>query len=378
MSVLSAVGCELIAGIEERTFRPDEASGGGTPGGVGTGTTTGGGQGGQSCDPALPECAPAVGGPELDRWPDSSPHCFGGLAECPAGEDGARVGARAYSDLGDGTVRDEVTGLLWQQAVSDHVHFHDNAATYCSNLPASSAGVWRLPGFHELLSLVDYGIDPLLPAEFAVPWIGATVNDGLWVREPVPQEGGTAWHYYFMFDHDWSIDDARFEGGEATWGGKVGLVGGPLRFALCVSGEALVPSPVFEHCCDPPVLRDATTGLVWQAYPSADKRSWQASLAHCDDLPDLDGGWRLATAKELGTLFKPDGERNVLPPVPAVDAGVGGVFWTSTPSIKQTAPARVFVVDFTTTSAYEYPIRAELPSDLYRAWCVRSYDSRAP
>lgn len=88
-----------------------------------------------------------------------------------------------YTDLGDGTVRDEVTGLLWQKNASTRTYTYEEALAYSESL----GNGWRLPKRIELLSLFDYtrtspAIDNSVfptPSNFFVtssPWI-LTVTD---------------------------------------------------------------------------------------------------------------------------------------------------------------------------------------------------------
>ena len=79
-----------------------------------------------------------------------------------------------FTNRGDGTVRDNLTGLMWlrnadcfssrtwPQALTDA---NTLASGRCGLTDRSVAGDWRLPNVKELLSLIDYGeFDPALPA----------------------------------------------------------------------------------------------------------------------------------------------------------------------------------------------------------------------
>jgi hypothetical protein len=60
----------------------------------------------------------------------------------------------SYTTNGDGTVTDNVTGLIWRGTVDPGSYTPTQAATYCANL----GGGWRLPTRVELVSLVDFTI----------------------------------------------------------------------------------------------------------------------------------------------------------------------------------------------------------------------------
>jgi hypothetical protein len=86
--------------------------------------------------------------------------------------------ARCYTDNGDGTITDNVTGLMWERQSGDgSIHSIGNIYTWYDAFNVKIAAMnslggfaghtdWRLPNLTELLSLADYGsegpaIDPV-------------------------------------------------------------------------------------------------------------------------------------------------------------------------------------------------------------------------
>ena len=63
----------------------------------------------------------------------------------------------SYTDNGDQTVTDNVTGLMWQQAIAPGTYSYAAALAYCPTLTLGGHSDWRLPSIIELVSLVDYG-----------------------------------------------------------------------------------------------------------------------------------------------------------------------------------------------------------------------------
>lgn len=64
----------------------------------------------------------------------------------------------AYTDHADGTVTDNDTGLMWQQAVPSGAYTTAaEAVAYCSTLTLAGHSDWRLPSMIELYSIVDLG-----------------------------------------------------------------------------------------------------------------------------------------------------------------------------------------------------------------------------
>jgi len=74
-----------------------------------------------------------------------------------------------FTDHGDDTITDNLTGLIWTQnaqQVSGQMLW-STALTECNDLDYSTYTDWRLPNTRELLSLIDYGeyeYDPALPS----------------------------------------------------------------------------------------------------------------------------------------------------------------------------------------------------------------------
>ena len=62
----------------------------------------------------------------------------------------------SYTDNGDGTVRDNVTGLAWQRRAPTGTFTWDQALAYCSGLTLGGYDDWRVPTRIELTSIVDF------------------------------------------------------------------------------------------------------------------------------------------------------------------------------------------------------------------------------
>jgi len=122
--------------------------------------------------------------------------------------------------IGDGTVTDTATGLMWQQVETPVTYSWEQALSYCENLilnndgewtsgSPNSSGIryndWRLPNKNEMQSIVDYStynpsIDPIFEAELSHYWSSTT---SAWHLE-------SAWYVNFsygrMFESNKSSD----------------------------------------------------------------------------------------------------------------------------------------------------------------------------
>jgi len=148
-------------------------------GGAGTGGTTGSCQESatQCSDYGLQTCANGQWGAAVacsaklvcERYPPAT--CADPTwAEWPMPNDQVDVTAGApnlesYTDNHDGTVTDNVAGLMWQQTVPTGTYTWSQAVAYCPTLKLAGHSDWRLPSRIELVSIVDLGVTS-----------GATIN----------------------------------------------------------------------------------------------------------------------------------------------------------------------------------------------------------
>ena len=119
------------------------------------------------------------------------------IACAGTGQDGAHiVQPKSYTDNGDGTVTDNVTGLMWQKQDAGNKRTWVEAGAYCTNLSIGEHTDWRLPTKKKLMSLVDYGI----------PYPGPTINptyfpnahaSAYWSSTAGADHAGYAWVVYF-------------------------------------------------------------------------------------------------------------------------------------------------------------------------------------
>jgi len=63
----------------------------------------------------------------------------------------------SFTDNGDGTVTDDVTRLMWQQATPPDNFELTQAGAFCKDLTLAGHDDWRLPSMIELVSIADLG-----------------------------------------------------------------------------------------------------------------------------------------------------------------------------------------------------------------------------
>ena len=219
-----------------------------------------------------------------------------------------------YTVNGDGTVTDDLTDLMWQQAEPAGAPTWAAAQTYCTNLTLATHSDWRLPTFIELVSIVDYSQNAPAISPTAFP-----SAPGLDFWSSTPFAG--------------ALTDARevyFSSGDTGHDGVLGT-----NYVRCARGPAGTPSPAIppaRYTIGGGTVYDKKTGLTWQQTTSSETFAWADAKAYCANTnPGVPGGWRLPTAKELLTLV--DVTR---PSIPTIDCDVfvaapAGDEWSATP-----------------------------------------------
>jgi len=108
-----------------------------------------------------------------------------------------------FTDNGNGTVTDNLTGLIWlKNANPDGTKTWNNAIVYCNSLAdgtaglsdASTAGEWRLPNVRELLTLIDFSKgDPDVPLPTDHPFTGVANYFNYWTNTTFAANSSYAW-----------------------------------------------------------------------------------------------------------------------------------------------------------------------------------------
>jgi hypothetical protein len=261
------------------------ATGGGT--GAGGGLAGGGG------------ASPGTDANEWANWPMPNPVSTG----LPNPE--------SYDTTTFGMVKDNVTGLTWQQSLDSGAFTWQGAYAYCDDLVLGGTDDWRLPTLIELVSIVDF--TQLHPAIDALAFPDA-VQGNFWTATPVAGSPGEAWY-------------VAFSTGFSYQGHQEFLTIG-VRCVRATGGATGANSDRYTFPSASAVF-DTRTGLTWQrTTDAATTYSWPDAEAYCQAL-DLDGaGWRLPSMKELQTLVDVGRQIPALDPSAFPDAPVEQ-YWTS-------------------------------------------------
>ncbi|RJR18073.1 MAG: DUF1566 domain-containing protein [Nitrospiraceae bacterium] len=100
----------------------------------------------------------------------------------------------SYNDNGNGTVTDNVSGLMWQKEDNNTTYKWAAALTYCGDLALGGYSDWRLPDEFELMGIVDYGTyNPSINTTY----FPGTEASGYWSSTPYANDSSSAWDVYF-------------------------------------------------------------------------------------------------------------------------------------------------------------------------------------
>jgi hypothetical protein len=113
-----------------------------------------------------------------------------------------------YTDNGDGTVTDDITGLMWQKAVAAGTFTQPRAVAFCPTLNLAGHSDWRLPSRIELVSIVDPGqINPSINATN----FPSTPANKFWSSSPLAGNPTGAWYVNFWLGNT-GYDDGIYAG----------------------------------------------------------------------------------------------------------------------------------------------------------------------
>ncbi|MDD5306229.1 MAG: DUF1566 domain-containing protein [Deltaproteobacteria bacterium] len=258
---------------------------------------------------------------------------------------------------GDEVVADSLTGLTWQRNLPATYPGCSNAAStngpctwqqagaYCAGLDLAGFTDWRLPGPHELSSIID--ADRANPALDPTPFPGSPADGWFWTALATAADKAQTWHVYGGLGNVFATYATSYDTG----------------YARCVRSSHVPPATRFSDSGGAePVVTDSLTGLIWQQGHGTGLTGRQA-LAHCESLSWAGkDDWRLPNKNELHSLvdYGVSNPASDFPDMPSL------TFWSSTSSAESDGHARGFWVSFLGGI-----VSSVAKSELANARCVR-------
>lgn len=287
---------------------------------------------------AAARAAPSAAAPTTLTYPivdTGQDVCYDGgdAIPCPsagapfAGQDAQHPGnPPSYTDNGDGTTTDNVTGLMWQRSpdtdgdndidAADKLTYAASGA-YCSALTLAGYTDWRLPDIKQLYALIDFrGTDPSGCENAAscpdiVPFIDTTsfafgYGDTAAGERLIDAQYASSTLYVdttpqqLLFGVNFA--DGRIKGYGLTMPGG----GAKTFYVICVRENPAYGQNAFTDNGDS-TITDNATGLMWAQDDSGTGLNWADALAWVETQNAASylgyNDWRLPNAKELQSLL---------------------------------------------------------------------------
>ncbi len=274
----------------------------------------------------------------------------------------------SYKDMGDGTVLDLNTGLMWQKTPGEDVNW-DDAVSGADDLDLAGYDDWRLPTIKELYSLMDFSGYCGNSAATSDPFLDDDIFDFEYGDESAGER--------FIDAQYWS---STLYVGETMGGDKTafGVNFADGRIKGYPAEPVGPPGNQFEKECEAMYVRgptdygvndfidngdgtitDNATGLMWAKDDSGSGMNWSDALDYCTSLT-LAGhdDWYLPNAKELQGILEYSKAPNATDPQnvgPAIDdvfnitdIGSGiypdyGFYWSSSTHLDGGTPWGAYV-----------------------------------
>ena len=224
-------------------------------------------------------------------------------------QDGGRINNEpSYTDNGDGTVTDKITGLVWQQDMGEKISYSD-AVEKVKNLTLGGHDDWRIPTIKELYSLIDFtgrlmgqNADELfINSDYFDQPLG-DVDAG--EREIDAQTWSSTHYQGLTMIGDSTIFGVNFVDGRIKGYPKYKPQNGEANkmYFRMVRGNQDYGKNLFMVNQDG-TITDSASMLMWQQTDDAITRDWLSSIQYCEDL-ELAGydDWHLPNIKELQSI----------------------------------------------------------------------------
>jgi len=243
------------------------------------------------------------------------------------GQDAQFTGnAPSFIDNGDGTVTDNITGLMWKRSpdingdgdidAKDKLAYA-HAQTCCNDLNLAGYADWRLPDIKQLYSLIDFrGTDPSgysgADTSGLIPFIDTTCFDFAYGDTSVGERiidaqyaSSTLYVSNTANDGGSTLFGVNFADGRIKGYGLT-LFGQDKRFfVICTRENTGYGQTDFIDNGDA-TITDNATGLMWAQDDSATSLNWEEALARVVQQNTASylgyNDWRLPNAKELQGL----------------------------------------------------------------------------
>jgi hypothetical protein len=219
-----------------------------------------------------------------------------------------QINVPSYTDSGDGTIMDNVTGLMWQKVMGEKMSF-EKAFQRVKEFGLAGYHDWRIPSIKELYSLIKFtgrvqgqrAIEPFIDTKYFNQPLGDT---RLGEREIDAQTWSSTEYVGRTMRNDETVFGVNFVDGRIKGYPKYNpRTRKPNKmYFRFVRGNRAYGKNRFVNNGNG-TITDSATGLMWQQSDSRKAMNWEEALKHAESL-ELGGhdDWRLPNAKELQSI----------------------------------------------------------------------------
>ncbi len=215
----------------------------------------------------------------------------------------------SYKDNGDGTVTDNVTGLMWQKYMGEKITFND-AFIKANKMKLGGYNDWRVPSIKELYSLILFtgkggpgGFQKYIDTVYFEQPFG-DVSKGERIIDA--QTWSSTQYKGLTFKGDSTVFgvnfiDGRIKGYPKYYPESNNTAPRKMYFRM-VRGNTSYGINKFVDNGDGTVT-DNATGLMWQRSDNGEGVNWKNALMYAENLTLANySDWRLPNAKELQSI----------------------------------------------------------------------------
>lgn len=225
------------------------------------------------------------------------------------GQDGSYVGTPpSYTDNGDETITDNVTGLMWEKDMGTKITYNQ-AFDKAEVSTLANHDDWRVPTIKELYSLILFtgqvsgqnAISMFIDTDYFNQPLG---NTAIGEREIDAQTWSSTQYVGLTMGDDETVFGVNFIDGRIKGYPKYKPASGDenTMYFRMVRGNPSYGTNDFTDNQDGTVS-DMATGLMWQQSDDGQTWDWENALSYSENLSlGGHGDWRLPNAKELQSI----------------------------------------------------------------------------
>lgn len=216
----------------------------------------------------------------------------------------------SYTNNGNGTITDNVTGLTWQRDMGKKITYQE-AFIKADTMTLGGFTDWRVPTIKELYSLIlfsgqvngETAVKSFIDENYFVQPLGdASIGE----RQIDAQTWSSTQYLSLTFNRDSTVFGVNFIDGRIKGYPKYnpgsGNTAPRTMYFRMVRGNPKYGINDFIDNGDGTVT-DKATGLMWQKADDGTARDWENALSYAENLTLANySDWRLPNAKELQSI----------------------------------------------------------------------------